>query len=503
MSSEAPKRTIPRGAVAILCDIFASDRALTYVCSVEEERLSRLLRQAGEHFAAPVWTWTSTRGMVRWDGQPEPNAAAPREALSYIAAYDGPGIFHLRDFHQVLTGAPELIRRLRDLGESCFDRRKFIVISSPVREIPQEIERDLAYLELQPPDHGEMIELLREETGRLAARGAAVELGHGDVDRLASAVQGLTFNEVRHALRRAVAQDNRLGPESITALLEEKRLLISRSGVVEFIAQGTGIGQVGGLENLKKWVRERRRLFEMRESLDAEIVPKGVLMMGIPGCGKSLSAKAVASEFDLPMYRVNMIEIFSGRHGPPAVTFVQACRMLENLAPAVVWFDEIEMGITSADSTGEQGRIFAFFLTWMQEKARGLFVAATANRIDLLPAEMIRKGRFDEIFFVDLPGTEDRIEIFRIHLSRRGIDPSKIDLNGLLQFTKNWSGAEIEQCVISSLTRALAENRELTWNDLVTVATSVVPLAQTMKEQVGHIREWAFNRAVRASATPS
>jgi SpoVK/Ycf46/Vps4 family AAA+-type ATPase len=326
-----------------------------------------------------------------------------------------------------------------------------------------------------------------------------IEVGENNLDRIAAAVRGLTFDEVRHAIRRALAEENRFGPESIPALLEEKRLLISRSGVVEFIGDVAEIGHIGGLETLKKWVRERKQLFGMNEALAAEIVPKGVLMMGIPGCGKSLSAKAVAFEFGLPLYRFNMTEVFSGRHGPPAATFVQACRMVENLAPAVVWFDEIEMGISSADSTGDQGRIFAFFLTWMQEKAPGLFVAATANRIDLLPAEMIRKGRFDEIFFVDLPINEEKLEIFKIHLSRRGVDPSNIDLNGLLQFTKDWSGAEIEQCVISSLTRARVENRGLTWNDLIAAATGLVPLAHTMKEQINHIRQWAFNRAVRAS----
>jgi SpoVK/Ycf46/Vps4 family AAA+-type ATPase len=189
----------------------------------------------------------------------------------------------------------------------------------------------------------------------------------------------------------------------------------------------------------------RRKLFQMRDSLDAEIVPKGVLIMGIPGCGKSLSVKAIAANFNLPLYRVDMIEIFSGRHGKPEGAFVQACRTLEDMAPAILWFDEIEMGITSTDSGGEQGRIFAFFLTWMQEKTPGLFVAATANRIDLLPAEMIRKGRFDEVFFVDLPTDEERVEIFRIHLDRRGFDSSRYNILQLISFTTGWAGAEIEQ----------------------------------------------------------
>jgi SpoVK/Ycf46/Vps4 family AAA+-type ATPase len=172
---------------------------------------------------------------------------------------------------------------------------------------------------------------------------------------------------------------------------------------------------------------------------------------------------------------------------------------MEEMAPAVLWFDEIEMGVTSADSGGEQGRIFAFFLTWMQEKTRGLFVAATANRIDLLPAEMIRKGRFDEVFFVDLPIEEERVEIFKIHLSRRGVDPARFNIDQLRQFTVGWAGAEVEQCVVSALTKARLEDREITEQDLIMTAVSIVPLSRTMHEQINHIRDWAFERAVRAS----
>jgi len=290
-----------------------------------------------------------------------------------------------------------------------------------------------------------------------------------------------------------------LGPESLPALLEEKRLLVNRSGFIEYVADGTVLGEVGGLEGLKKWLLERRQLFQMRDSLTAEIVPKGILMMGIPGCGKSLAVKAIASYFQLPLYRMDMIEIFSGRHGKPEGAFVAACKMMEDMAPAVLWFDEIEMGITSTESSGEQGRIFAFFLTWMQEKARGLFVAATANRIDLLPAEILRKGRFDEVFFVDLPLEEEQIEIFKIHLSRRGVNTAGFNFEQLTQFTVGWTGAEIEQCVISALTKARLADREVTEQDLINVAVKSIPLSRTMKEQINHIRGWAFERAVRAS----
>jgi SpoVK/Ycf46/Vps4 family AAA+-type ATPase len=274
---------------------------------------------------------------------------------------------------------------------------------------------------------------------------------------------------------------------------------VNRSGVLEFVSEGVTLSEVGGLQNLKRWLLERRKLFLMRDELSAEIVPKGLLMMGMPGCGKSLCVKAIASAFELPLYRIDMSEIFSGRHGNAEGVFVQACRMMEDMAPAVLWFDEIEMGINSGETGGQQGRIFAFFLTWMQEKTRGLFVAATANRIDLLPAQMIRKGRFDEVFFVDLPTPAEQVEIFRIHLQRRGVNPSAWDLAQFTQFTVGWAGSEIEECVVSAITRAKLEERAVTEHDLIRIAAKSVPLSRTMKEQMSHIRNWAFERAMRAT----
>ena len=360
----------------------------------------------------------------------------------------------------------------------------------------------MAVVDLLPPDLTELVEFLRSEADQIAARGAHADTSEEVLYQLARALQGLTLDEARHAVRRALAASPRLGLESIPVLLEEKRVLITRSGVIEFVADSTSIEQVGGLESLKKWLLERRKLFQQRDTLSADIVPKGVLVMGVPGCGKSLSVKAIASCFELPLYRIDMIEIFSGRHGQPEGAFVAACRMLESLVPAIVWFDEIEMGITSAESGGQQGRIFAFFLTWMQEKAPGLFVAATANRIDLLPAEMIRKGRFDEVFFIDLPHDDERIAIFKVHLARRGVDPSAFNFGEINEFTRDWTGAEIEQCVISALTRARLAERDLTEQDLVSAAAGGIPLSRAMKEQINHIRQWAFERAVRASLSP-
>jgi SpoVK/Ycf46/Vps4 family AAA+-type ATPase len=489
-------------AAKMLREVFASGRPLTYIRSSEEQRVARVLREVSLRLGStptPVWIWSLTEGMHREGEAAQPNTESPRAALDFIGAQKDGAIFHLKDFHEPLRESPETRRRLRDLYESCLDRRKFIVISSPVRSIPEEVERSLLYLELRPPDVVELAEFLRDELAGTAGPGGAPDASDANLHQLARSLQGLTLDEARYALRRALAASPQLGPEAIPALLEEKRLLVNRSGTVEFIAEGGSMGEIGGLEGLKKWLTERRKLFQMRDTLSADIAPKGLLMMGIPGCGKSLSVKAIASYFGLPLYRIDMIEIFSGRHGKPEGAFVAACKMLEDMAPAVLWFDEIEMGITSTESGGEQGRIFAFFLTWMQEKSRGLFVAATANRIDLLPAEMIRKGRFDEVFFVDLPLDDERIDIFKIHLKRRGIDPAGFNLAQLTEFTIGWTGAEIEQCVVSALTKAKLADREIDEDDLLSVAVSIVPLSRTMKEQINHIRGWAFERAVRAS----
>jgi SpoVK/Ycf46/Vps4 family AAA+-type ATPase len=224
--------------------------------------------------------------------------------------------------------------------------------------------------------------------------------------------------------------------------------------------------------------------------------------MGVSGCGKSLSARAVANVFGLPLYRIDMVQVFSAGMGNAERLFSSACHAMEEVAPAVVWFDEIENGISRhhQDDTGVLDRIFGFFLTWMQEKPAGLFVAATANRIDLLPAEMIRKGRFDQVFFIDLPDRDERREIFRIHLLRRGVDPSTVSLDLIAERTEGWTGAEIEQAVIAALVAARLAKETVTDKYLIPSLRQIVPLSQTMKEQVNHIRSWAFDRAVHASA---
>lgn len=502
-SQTLPSNVLETKSCKLLRETFAAGHSLTYIKSSEEQRVGKLLNQAAQRFfdaPVPLWTWSLTEGLRCCDrARPARESKDARTVLDFIADYPGPAVFHLKDFHEPLREAADVRRRLRDLYEICFDRGKFVVISSPVHFIPEELQRNLMYIELNVPDFQEIKAFLEAEAAVIIASGGSVDTSDPVLTQMSRALQGLTIDEVRHALRRALAGNKHLGLASLPALFEEKRQLVNRSGMIQYVADGEQIAHVGGLNIMKKWLMERRQLFQLRDSIDADLVPKGVLVMGVSGCGKSLSVKAIASCFELPLYRIDMTEIFSGQHGKPEGAFGRACRMMEEIAPAVVWFDEIEMGITSAASTGEQGRIFAFFLTWMQEKAKGLFVAATANRIDLLPAEMIRKGRFDEVFFVDLPLDDERIEIFKIHLKRRGVDPSNFGLERLNRLTKGWTGAEVEQCVVSAVTAARLQDREVNLEDLLHASGKIVPLSKTMKEQVDHIRNWARDRAAPAS----
>ena len=497
--------TTESNALRTLREIVGSGRPLVYIRSPEEHRVVSLVREAATTFfpsPVPLWTWSLTEGMRGTDGASGGKPLGARDALDFVVTHDGPAVFLLQDFHEPIRESAEIRRRLRDLYGACLDRGKFVFISSPVKVVPVEIERDISYLELALPDLPELIAFLRAQAAPIKASGGTADDSDATLHSLARALQGLTMDEALHAIRRALSVNGKLDQGSVPTLLEEKRQVVNRTGLIEYIPTVTGIEAIGGLEVMKKWLLERRKLFEMRDALSADIVPKGVLVMGVSGCGKSLSIKTIASCFQLPLYRIDMIEIFSGRHGKPEGAFVQACHMLESMAPAVVWFDEIEAGINAQAKEGELGRIFGFFLTWMQEKTRGLFVGATANRIDLLPAEMIRKGRFDEVFFVDLPTDDERLEIFRIHLNRRGADAAQFSLEQLTEFTKGWAGSEIEQCVVSALTKARLENRAVTEEDLIRTAVRIVPLSRTMHEQINHIRGWAFERAVRASPNP-
>jgi ATP-dependent 26S proteasome regulatory subunit len=499
MSSPVPSRSL-----AAIQDLIDAGRPLIYIQCAEEDRaiglISRIARERSDG-PADLFLWSVTEGLQQNGKRTKNPSDGPRGALDFIVDHDKPGIFVLKDFHEFIRDSIEIRRRLRDLYYQCLDTGKFAVICSPVKCIPEEINREVAFTELPRPDLEELADLLTAEANALPDGGSA-GLSAEAVYVLTRALQGLTFNEARHALRRAMAEHGLLDASVVPTLEQEKHQLVRKTGLIEYVPDTAGIGQIGGLEVLKTWLTQRRELFFSRESISSEIVPRGLLLMGVSGCGKSLSARAVANVFGLPLYRIDMVQVFSAGMGNAERLFSSACHTMEQVAPAVVWFDEIENGISRhhQDGTGVLDRIFGFFLTWMQEKPTGLFVAATANRIDLLPAEMIRKGRFDQVFFIDLPDRDERREIFKIHLSRRGVDPSTLSLDLIAERTDGWTGAEIEQAVIAALISARLAKETLTDKYMLPSLRQIVPLSKTMKEQVNELRSWAFDRAVHASA---
>lgn len=499
--SEVPKD----GAVAELTGAFGAGRTLIYLQSPEEQRAIGLVRSTiatapgGDR---PVYVWRSTEGLSLDGELIQPDLTSTRSALDWVLAHTDPAVVILCDPHDDMTDSAEVRRRFRDAYDGCRDTGKFVIVCSPMRVIPDELSREIVFIKLQLPDPAELRELLDQELDRIRDSGGSVDLDDEGGFQIVRSMQGMTLNEARHALRRATsAAGNSFSVDCTRQVQEEKRLLVRQTGLLEFVPDAANLGQVGGARGLKKWLTQRKELFAQRDSLSSEIVPKGILLMGVSGCGKSLSARAVSQVFGLPLYRMEMVQVFRNGLAKAEGLFADACGLMEEIAPAVIWFDEIEMGISHhhQDTSGVLDRIFAYFLTWMQEKPSGLFIAATANRIDLLPAEMIRKGRFDQIFFFDLPEPDERKEIFGIHLARRGVDPSEIGLDLVTERTEGWTGAEIEQCVIAALVAARLQDRSVNDRDLLGALQEIVPISRTMKEQVNHIRGWAFERAVRVT----
>ncbi|HEY7160013.1 MAG TPA: AAA family ATPase, partial [Acidobacteriota bacterium] len=309
-----------------------------------------------------------------------------------------------------------------------------------------------------------------------------------------------TLNEIQHTLNRIFRSKKMDQADVLKEIFVEKEMMIKKTGYLEFVPPSYDMSQIGGLDNLKDWAIRREKLFS-KEALDAGMpVPKGILLMGISGCGKSLSAKTISTLWKVPLFRLDMNLIFSGMYGNPELAFNRALGSIEAMAPAVLWIDEIEnsLGMDEGQS-GSNTHVFSTFLTWLQEKPPMVFVAATANRIHALPAEVIRKGRFDQVFFIDLPNDEERKQIFEIHLRRHGADLAKFDLVFLSAATRGWSGAEIEQAVASARVDAYHNGKEFEIGDITRNTSKMVALSKTMEDQMKKIRSWAFGRATPAS----
>jgi ATP-dependent 26S proteasome regulatory subunit len=480
---------------------------LLWLVSHEEQRLEAVLAGLATAHGKALYTWSATRGLRR---ESAPRAAmtdarAPAEVLAAIERLSDPAIVVLKDFHPWL-GDPAIVRAVRELAHALKSTFTTVVLVSPVLAIPPELEKEVTVVDVPLPTARELFELLKEIVGVVRSAGRArIELDRAGAERMVQAARGLTLAEAENAFAKAIAVDDRLHVEDVALVLEEKKQVIRKSGLLEYFAADARLADVGGLENLKSWLERRGNAFGEAARRFGLPEPKGVLLLGVQGCGKSLTAKAVASAWGLPLLRLDMGRIFSGLVGSSEENLRKAIRVAESVAPAVLWVDEIEKGLAGSASSGHvdggvTARVFGSLLTWLQEKTAPVFVVATANRIELLPPELLRKGRFDEIFFLDLPAAAERAEILRIHLARRGRDPARFDLAALAARAPGWSGAELEQAVVSGLHDAFAEGRDLEPRHLERAIADALPLSVTMAEEVARVRDWAKPRTRPASA---
>jgi len=479
---------------------------LIYLVTPEEQRLEAILGELAASHCKALLGWTSTKGLRPLDGAKgaAEDTKGPLEALAAIERLPEPSLVILKDFHPFLSD-PVVVRAVRDLAHALKSTYTTVILLSPTLMIPPEIEKEISVLDVPLPTYRDLLELLKEivEVVRRNNR-AKVELTRDDADELIRAALGLTLSEAESAFAKAIATDGRLSRNDVSLVLEEKRQVIRKSGLLEYFASDEKLASVGGLASLKAWLSRRGAAFSEAARRFGLPEPKGLLLLGVQGCGKSLTAKAIAAQWRLPLLRLDMGRIFSGLVGSSEENLRKAIRVSESVAPVVLWVDEIEKGLSGSQGSGMSdggvsARVFGTLLTWLQEKTAPVFVVATANRIEGLPPELLRKGRFDEIFFIDLPAESERREIFQIHLSRRGRDPARFD--ALAQRAEGFSGAELEAAVISGLYEAFGEGTELAQGHLEQAVKDSLPLSVTMREDIARLRDWARTRTRPASAT--
>jgi SpoVK/Ycf46/Vps4 family AAA+-type ATPase len=504
-----------------LANLLRARFAYVYITTWEEERAMETIRHIAtspELIRTPrkVYQWSQVTGFVDPDGKVVHETRRPLSAISFIRRCEEDALFVLKDFH-VYFGVDhrpadfEVIRAMRDaLPDIKYsESMKNVIILSPRTVVPEDMQKEISLFEFPLPDEAEIAEALADMVAENS--GLRDELGPEGHARLARAALGLTLQEAENAFARAIVSRGCLDEESMRVIFEEKNQVIKKTGILEFVSSDLDADDIGGLENLKAWLAKRNNAWSPEASRYNVPAPKGVLVTGVPGCGKSLTAKAMSSMWGLPLLKLDLGKIFSGLVGSSEENMRRALSTAEAVAPSILWVDEIEKGLggmggPSGDS-GTSQRVFATFLTWMQEKEAPVFVIATANNIAGLPPELLRKGRFDEIFFVDLPTRGERRQIFQVHLAKRmrgdyigsqlTLDDALLD--HLADRTEGFVGAEIEQVVVSGLYEAFFARRPLRLSDLDYAIDSTVPLSVTQSETIVELRRWANVRAVAAT----
>ncbi|HET9285263.1 MAG TPA: AAA family ATPase [Candidatus Angelobacter sp.] len=474
---------------------------LLYLVSYEEERVLRQLSPLLSSLFQKTYVWNISDGLTELGGEKlDEKYRGPYETLQFIAGCGKKCLFYLLDFHPYVN-EPRITRKLRDLINTLQSSSSSVVILASQLTLPPELEKDIAVIDYPLPDLTSMKAMFATiEEGLKQNPRFSIHLNEEEKDLLLQAVLGFTENEAKNVFAKALVADSELSIAALDIIISEKEQIIRKSGVLEFCSVKEDFSSLGGMDELKSWLKLRSASFSKRAREFQLPPPKGLLLIGVPGCGKSLAAKTVASEWKQPLLRMDVGKLFGGLVGSSEANIRRTIQFAEAVAPAILWIDEIEKGFSGVKSLGDSGttaRVFSTFLTWLQEKQSRIFVMATANDISALPPEFLRKGRFDEIFFVDLPFIEERAEIMRIHLLKRGRDPERlgIDLHILARESEGFSGAELEQAVVSALYKAFSINTDLNTEIIASCLQETYPLSETMKEPVRAMREWSRNRA--------
>lgn len=475
--------------------------------SPEEERVIESFRHAMADVLLPLHRWSITEGLRRIDldlsdnDEDGPDSLAPDASytLQYMRQQGERGIYLMLDFNPYLR-YPMILRLLREIVQRQGGVAHTIVLVATKLEIPEELEPYVTRFSLSLPDAKAIADLLRAEAFAYSREtGKRVEVDADAARTIVRNLIGLTLNDARQIVRQLIWRDGALGPDDLPELAKAKFALLNRDGLLHFEYHTAQFADVAGLNRLKTWVAQRRGAFLGAKSAIKLDPPKGVLLLGVQGCGKSLAAKAIAGGFGVPLARLDFGSLYNKFHGETERNLRGALKNAELLAPCVLWIDEIEKGLASGSSDdGVSRRVLGYLLTWMAERRANVFLVATANQVHELPAELLRKGRFDEIFFVDLPDAATRAEIFRIHLHKRELGKLGADPVALAEAAQGFSGAEIEQAIVASLYTAAGAQRGLQQQDILDEIRRTRPLSVLMAEQVEDLRQWARERTVSA-----
>jgi len=437
------------------------------------------------------------------------NTREPVQALANMESMTIEAVFILKDFHRHMED-PIVVRRLRDVGQKFSANRRTVVITAPELTVPAELGHLVEYFDLPLPDRDRLHEIIRETYTRLSKTYTLkLQLDAAGVDAMSANLRGLTEEEAERAISQALVTRYALCPETVTDVIEAKKQLLRHSGMLDFVEALDNMASVGGLENLKHWLQQRRGAWEDAAREFGLEPPRGMIILGVQGCGKSLCARAVAGEWKLPLVKFDTSAVYDKYIGETEKRIRKVFQVAEGLAPCVLWIDELEKvfagsGPDSASAdAGVSSRLLASFLSWMQDRKAPVFVAATCNNVTVLPPELIRKGRFDELFFVDLPNQAERKQIFSIQLAKRKRNPAEFDLDNVAVAAKGYSGAEIDAAVQGALYAAYSEKKPVTTQSLIDALGQTVPLSTTRAEEIESLREWARTRAVHASARDS